>query len=100
MSQPSSLEKKQEWKNLIHKQKESGLPVKCWCRENKISFSKFYYWKKRLLSKPLSRLCFTELTDKKTAGIIIECKGAYIYLDRCFDPLTLKRCLSALEERC
>jgi hypothetical protein len=100
MSQSLSQEKRQEWKNIIHRQEESGMSIKSWCCKNGICLHKFYYWKKHLLPEVLNRACFTELTDQKSPGIIIECKGIRIYLNRDFDSLTLQQCLSVLGERC
>ena len=96
MAGPTSLKKRQEWKNKVLKQKESGLSVERWCHENGIASHLFHYWKKQLFLKTFSRLSFTELGGDKNTGIVIECKGARIYLDKYFDPAALKSCLSIL----
>jgi hypothetical protein len=99
MPLPSSPDKRLEWENRLRQQKESGLSIERWCRENQIIPSAFYYWKYRLYPKrSLDRSSFTELTDKKGHGISIEYRGLIIRIDRHFDAVALKRCLSLLLE--
>ena len=99
MPRPSSLEKKKKWEETISRQRQSGLSIQRWCRENHISLQTFYYWRDKLFPKAaLSRSSFTELTDSKSTGITIECRGVRIHLDRQFDPSTLKKCLQVLQE--
>lgn len=96
MAGPISLKKRQEWKSKILKQKESGLSIESWCRKNEIASHLLHYWKKQLFPESFSRSCFTELTNNRKAGIVIECKGVRIYLESCFDPAVLKTCLAIL----
>lgn len=35
---------KEQWREMIKLQSESGLPVRKWCEENHISHGKYYYW--------------------------------------------------------
>ena len=95
MPTPSSPEKRLEWETKLHQQKESGLSVDRWCRENHVTSTSFYYWKERLYPKPL-RLSFAELSDAKGTGITIEHRNLRIRIDKYFDPSVLKRCLSVL----
>ena len=95
----ASLEKRRAWEERIRLQKESGLSVERWCRDHQVSYHGFIYWKKRLNpSPPLSRSSFTELSDAKGTGIVIEHRGIRIHLDKHFEPATLKRCLAVLKE--
>jgi hypothetical protein len=48
-----SAEKRLEWETKLRQQKESGLSVDRWCRENQVTSTSFYYWKERLYPKPL-----------------------------------------------
>ena len=99
MVEPLSEEKRQEWRNQFQKQRESGLSIKQWCRENRITTQSFYYWRVRLFPKPpLSRSQFKEVVDLKDVGISIEYKGIHIHLEKHFDSMTLKKCLSVLME--
>ena len=53
MAQPFSEELKQQWKENILKQRQSGLSIAAWCRQNGIVVHNFYYWQSKLLPKPL-----------------------------------------------
>ena len=98
MPKPSSPEKKLEWEEKIRQQRESGLSIERWCRQNQILPHTFHYWKDRLFPKPpLTRSCFTELSPKQGTGICIEYHGIRIHIDKSFDPATLKSCMSALK---
>ncbi len=46
-----SENKEQLWRSGVESQRSSGLSVKLWCEKEKISQSKFYEWRKRLLSE-------------------------------------------------
>lgn len=99
MPKPSSEEKKLEWKDKIRQQRESGLSIEEWCRQNQITSHIFHYWKNRLMPKAeLSRSCFTELSEDQgqSTGVTMEYKGVRILIDRSFDPATLRSCLAAL----
>ena len=98
MANPLSEEKQQQWREKFQTQRDSGLSIKQWCRENHITPQAFYYWRVRLFPTPdLSRSQFTEISDMK-GGLSIEYKGISIHLHRNFDPITLKRCLTVLQE--
>lgn len=100
MSKPLSPEKRQEWKENILKQRESGTSIERWCNENNIAPHNFYYWRDKLFPKtsPLNRSCFTELIEEKRTWIVIEYKDIRIHLDQQFSPSILKRCLEVLKE--
>jgi hypothetical protein len=94
-----SPEKRLEWETKLRQQKESGLSVDRWCRENQVTSTSFYYWKERLYPKQLiTQSSFAELTETKGAAIAIEYQGFRIHVDRSFDSVALKRCLSLLKE--
>ena len=96
---PSSPEKRLEWETRLRQQKESGLSIERWCRENQITSTAFHYWKDRLFPKPsITQSSFTELTEAKDAAITIEYRGFRIHVERTFDSIALKRCLSLLRE--
>lgn len=97
MSKPISLEKRTEWEEKFRQQRESGFSIDRWCRENRIPPHTFYYWKERLFPKSLTgHLSFTELCNAKTTGITIEYRNLRICLDKQFDLIVLKQCLSVL----
>ena len=97
MPKPVSTEKKIEWETKIRQQRESGLSIDRWCRQNQVTSYSFHYWKNRLQPKTeLTRSCFTELPIDQGTGISIEYQGIRILIEKSFDPATLQNCLSAL----
>jgi hypothetical protein len=107
MPKPTSEETRQHWKEKIIHQRESGLSVGNWCRQNGTSIHTFHYWQKKIFPKPnLDRSAFKEIVGLlnrtsapgKKAGISFERKGIYIHIDKQFDLSVLKQCLKALKE--
>ena len=97
MQKPISPEKKIEWETKIREQRESGLSIHRWCRQNQVTSCAFHYWKNRLRSKTqLTRASFTELPVEQGTGITMEYQGIRILIDKSFDPATLRNCLAAL----
>ena len=98
MFKPLSEEKHREWEEKIRQQRESGLNVARWCRENQINYNGFIYWTRRYNPSPiLNRSSFKELSEhSKKTGVSIEYRGACIRLDKQFDSSVLKQCLSIL----
>lgn len=45
------LSKEQLWKQRIVECRQSGMPVKQWCRNQEIAPSTYYQWEQRLLEK-------------------------------------------------
>jgi hypothetical protein len=105
MPRPLSEEKQQAWRESILRQRQSGLPITKWCRENNIEVHVFGYWQSKLFPKTSEKYSFTEIHDRKDlpahlkeAGISIQYNGMHIHLKRQFDPSTLKQCLKVLKE--
>lgn len=97
MQKPISIEKKLEWETKIRQQRESGLSIDRWCRQNQVTSCSFYYWKNRLQPKAeLSRSCFTKLPIDQGTGVTMEYQGIRILIEKSFDPATLRSCLAAL----
>ena len=104
MAKPFSEEKKQLWKKNILKQRESGLSVVAWCRENNFNAHTFGYWQGKLFPKKLESSNFTEIKDKtssedsnlKRAGIMLEYQRIHIHLDKDFDSSVLRQCLEVV----
>jgi hypothetical protein len=105
MAQPLSEEQRQQWQEIILKQRASGLSIAKWCRENNLAVHVFYHRQRILFPKPpLQRTSFTEVsqeiiqkTSNKT-GITLDYQGILILLDKNFDVQSLKQCLAALKE--
>ena len=98
MAKTFSQEEKQRWIDMIEIQKQSGLSIAQWCRENKIIAHCFYYWKDKLFPQTLTRSDFVELTDKNESGISVVFNHLRIHLEKGFDPLTLKTCLDVIRK--
>lgn len=96
----ASPERVQEWKNLILKQRESGLSIEKWCKGNNIPTHTYHYWREKLFPKtpPLTRMSFTELKDYQDTFLLVECKDTRISLSENFNVATFKRCIQALKE--
>lgn len=46
---------REDWKNEIIKYRKSGLSIKRYCKDNGISPSTFYYWKKKYDSSSIKK---------------------------------------------
>ena len=95
--------KRREWAEKVRLQKESDpISIAGWCREHKIDYKAFLYWKKRFESEHvpvLSRCSFTELSEAPAiTGITIEYQNVHIHLAKDFDPAILIKCLRAVKE--
>jgi len=90
--------KSRDWEQKIQKQKQSGLNVSRWCRENQIPYNTFIYWKRRFVRVvPLERKSFVELAENSSkSGIQLECDGIKVIVEKGFDFSTLAKCLQAL----
>lgn len=91
----------QKWQQNILDQRQSGLSIAAWCRQNAIPCHIFHYWQRKLSPKPfLTRSAFSELASKEAAKptITLEYQGFSIHLDQHFDSIALKRCLEVLKK--
>jgi hypothetical protein len=94
--------KRREWAEKVRLQKESdpSISIAGWCREHRIDYKAFLYWRKRLEQVPVfSRCSFTELSEAPvTTEITIEYQNVHIRLAKDFDPAILIKCLRAIKE--
>lgn len=97
-------EERQEWANKVKNWETSGKSAAQWCRENKVEYHKFLYWKERFTSfrvkpTPSSVTAFVEIAENKSyySGITIECHNLRIRLAKQFDLSTLKSLISLLK---
>ena len=106
MPKPFSIEQKNEWKEKILKQNESGLSISRWCQENEELSERFYYWKKKLFQSDIEKGSFIELKQENLpkhtskTGIKIEYEGIVFHLENDFDISSLKKCLQLVKELC
>ena len=120
-----SLTKETHWRNRLLAQADSGLSTAQWCRENKISTSLFYFWKRTIaqrdgypkkpmqkvatISKSSAAFVRVRVTPSATvaavapmaAGLIeiLLGNGLAVYVAPGFDEPTLARVLDVLEAR-
>jgi len=101
-----SDKEKQKWKKSIKAWKESGMSAAEWCRQNRLTYSSFFYWKMifdRMETPQSVKGCssgnFLELEESafNETGVVIEFHGILIRLAKHFDSDTLARCLLALK---
>ena len=90
----------QKWLERVHLWRESGQPPMAWCRQNKIAYHSFAYWRKResesLKSKPLRFIELTQESRQDHVGFRIEIGGASLIVDREFDEETFLKVVRSL----
>lgn len=96
MAAPLTEEQKQKWKDTIQTQKQSGLSIQKWCRENQVVVSRFYYWSRKLFSdKAMPHFSrFVELKDLKQCKLSLEYQDVHLQLE----ATNLKQALRLLEK--
>lgn len=107
MPKPVSSEIKNQWKEKIIQQQESGLSIASWCRTNNIDIHVFYYWRNKFFpKKSLNRSSFTKIpienrVDISTQGeskVTIDYQRVRFTLDPKSDASHLKQLLAELKE--
>jgi hypothetical protein len=72
-------EKHKYWSSIIAKWKMSNQNGQQWCREQKIVYPTFCYWKKRLLDSAIEPISFEELkTDEPSSVFMLQWKEVSI----------------------
>lgn len=107
MPKPVSAQIKNQWKENIIQQRESGLSIASWCRTKKIDVHVFYYWRNKFFPKEsLNRSSFTKIPiENKVAPSIqgeskvtIDYQRVRFTLDPKSDTSNLKQLLADLKE--
>ena len=90
--------KAREWARLINEWQNSGQSITQWCEEHELRYSRFLYWKKRLMADQTPP-AFVELQDptESGTGITLQWGTLQIHLDAGFDQSTLCRCIQTLK---
>ena len=57
-------EKIKEWEERVFQCRDSGLSVKEWCRQNRISESTYFYWQREVWDKKKNELQQTGTPEK------------------------------------
>ena len=92
----------EQWIARIEDWQSSSLSGAAWCRQEKITYHQFIYWKNRLCTEADQNIdthAFIELEDRPaSSGIEIVLNHVSLRLSRDFDSSTLLRCLKTLKE--
>lgn len=106
MPQPVPETIKDQWKECVFNQRQSGLSIAAWCRHNNITPHTFYYWRDKFFPKTsVKRADFKEISEHQNivpqsskSGVCLQYREICIHLDQQFDVVTLKECLQILKE--
>jgi hypothetical protein len=107
----SKSENEQKWRELIQQRKDSGLSIKDWCNQNKVTFSTFKYWDNRLKKTDKDNIDWVKLrliqeenntpvAKPAPEPLILSIKNISISIPVSFDKKTLTELLSVLQEIC
>lgn len=101
MARCASEEVQQCWRDKIQEQRQSGLSISAWCRENNIVIHTFNYWRDKLFPREaFNRTSFLEIPKRDRKAIKIEYQNFQIVIDQDADFIVLKECLKTLREVC
>lgn len=98
MPRPSSEDKKLEWKHLIEQQRQSGISIEKWCRQQNLIPHTFHYWKDKLFPKQLQKTSFTELSVRRQDVISLQARGLYVRMSSDCDPALRKQFFALFAE--
>ena len=88
-------EKAAEWNERICRWQASGLTGYRWCKENKLPYKAFGYWKRRFLgvSKPASKFFELPVRGENDAKLSIVGNGIAFSVDQSFEEERLLQIL-------
>jgi transposase len=101
---PRDLRKEQHWRRLIQLWKNSGLTVRAFCARHHITQPSFYAWRRELQQRDAANafVPVRVVTDDQSASStpieILLAGGRSVRITPGFDPATLRRLLSVLQE--
>ena len=97
--------KRRFWKEQIEAWQGSDLQQTEYCRQNKLKYHRFTYWKKKLVHPAESPVCLVQVPYAQTIspqassrplGLVLD-NGYRIEVERDFDPVALKQLIHVLE---
>jgi hypothetical protein len=98
MAKPLTEELKQQWKDRILEQRNSGLSIPKWCRRYGVSLYNFRYWQAKLLPHSFNHASFSEVVSENNLGISLEYQGIKIHVSSGFSPQVLRECLEVIKK--
>ena len=57
------------WAGILRARRDSGLTVRCYCREQGINEKTYYYWQRRLRETACERLVSEEMSPQKESPV-------------------------------
>ena len=90
-------ERRAHWRQLIEKSASSGLSAAAFCRQQKISYHQFHWWRRRFRKKDSQDkesgfLQLVPFSKSQDSGIRLRLQnGLSVEVDQGFDPYTLRR---------
>jgi hypothetical protein len=95
--------KAEVWRELVRRQKNSGLSVQAFCQQQGVSGWSFYQWRKRLaINRPMSfALVETREVSRQVTGVLELWlnSGDRLQIAPGVDAATLRAVLAVLRER-
>jgi hypothetical protein len=95
--------KAEVWRELVQRQKNSGLSVQAFCQQQGVSGWSFYQWRKRLAMNPPMSFALVETGDvsRQGTGTLELCLsgGDRLQIAPGVDAATLRMVLAVLRER-
>ncbi|MGD0183474.1 MAG: hypothetical protein ABSC15_27005 [Terriglobales bacterium] len=99
----AAASKAELWRELVLRQKKSGLTVEAFCQQQGVSGWSFYQWRKRLAMKPPMSFALVETREASRQGTgAVELwlnGGDRLQIAPGVDAATLRTVLAVLRER-
>ena len=99
----SASSKVEVWRELVDRQKKSGLTVQAFCQQRGVSGWSFYQWRKRLAMNPRMSFALVETREASregTAAVELWLNGGdRLQIAPGVDAATLRTVLAVLRER-
>jgi hypothetical protein len=93
--------KAEVWRDLILRQKKSGLTIQAFCQQQGVSGWSFYQWRKRLAMNPPVQFALVETREASQQGAVelLLSGGDRLRITPGVDAATLRTVIAVLRER-
>jgi hypothetical protein len=87
------------WEDRIHAWEKSGLSQKAYCRQEQLSFSAFYYWRRKLAgnNRRFVELKFKQTGDSHPSIIVVLPNDIRIQISRDADFKAIEQLVCSLK---